>query len=213
MTLVATPHRHRHDCDLDIDELVDDLLADGLIEPHTAQALHKDFQHAGALRLHPLQRLADCRLPDPRQPGQLLDLDALSQWLAHHAGQAYLRIDPLCIDVPTVVALMPQAFALRHGILAVAVDEYSVTVASAQPWQRQWEADLAHVLKRTITRVVANPVDIQRFTEQFFQLARSVSGARFQGQSSATGNLEQLLQLGDMAAPAASDQHVINIVD
>ncbi|AIS19076.1 type II secretion system protein E [Pseudomonas rhizosphaerae] len=213
MTLVATPHRHRHDCDLDIDELVDDLLADGLIEPHTAQALHKDFQHAGALRLHPLQRLADCRLPDPRQPGQLLDLDALSQWLAHHAGQAYLRIDPLCIDVPTVVALMPQAFALRHGILAVAVDEYSVTVASAQPWQRQWEADLAHVLKRTITRVVANPVDIQRFTEQFFQLARSVSGARFQGQSSATGNLEQLLQLGDMAAPAASDQHVVNIVD
>ena len=213
MTLVATTLRHRHDCDLCLRELVVDLLADGLIVPDRAQALCDSLDYKEPLQTHPLQRLADYRLPDPRQPGQLLTLEALTQWLAQRAGQPYLRIDPLCIDVPTVVALMPQAFAQRHGILAVAVDEHSVTIASAQPWQRHWEADLAQVLKRTIRRVVANPVDIQRFTEQFFQLARSVSGARIQGQSSITGNLEQLLQVGDMVAPAASDQHVINIVD
>lgn len=213
MTLVATTLRHRHDCDLCLRELVDDLLADGLIGLERAQTLRDSLDYKEPLQTHPLQQLADCRLPDPRQPGQLLTLEALTQWLAHSAGQPYLRIDPLYIDVPTVVALMPQAFAQRHGILAVAVDEHSVTIASAQPWQRQWEADLAQVLKRTIRRVVANPVDIQRFTEQFFQLARSVSGAKVQGQSYHAGNLEQLLQLGDMVAPAASDQHVVNIVD
>ena len=213
MTLVATTLRHRHDCDLCLRELVDDLLADGFIGLERAQALRDSLDYKEPLQTHPLQQLADYRLPDLRQPGQLLTLEALTQWLAQHADQPYLRIDPLCIDVPTVVALMPQAFAQRHGILAVAVDEHSVTIASAQPWQRQWEADLAQVLKRTIRRVVANPVDIQRFTEQFFQLARSVSGAKVQGQSDHAGNLEQLLQLGDMVAPAASDQHVVNIVD
>lgn len=213
MTLVATTLRHRPDCDLCLRELVDDLLADGLIGLERAQALRDSLDYKEPLQTHPLQQLADYRLPDLRQPGQLLTLEALTQWLAQHADQPYLRIDPLCIDVPTVVALMPQAFAQRHGILAVAVDEHSVTIASAQPWQRQWEADLAQVLKRTIRRVVANPVDIQRFTEQFFQLARSVSGAKVQGQSGHAGNLEQLLQLGDMVAPAASDQHVVNIVD
>lgn len=213
MTLVATTLRHRPDCDLCLRELVDDLLADGLIGLERAQALRDSLDYKEPLQTHPLQQLADYRFPDPRQPGQLLTLETLTQWLAQRAGQPYLRIDPLCIDVPTVVALMPQAFAQRHGILAVAVDEHSVTIASAQPWQRQWEADLAQVLKRTIRRVVANPVDIQRFTEQFFQLARSVSGAKVQGQSGHAGNLEQLLQLGDMVAPAASDQHVVNIVD
>ncbi|WNC10164.1 GspE/PulE family protein [Pseudomonas coleopterorum] len=213
MTLVATTLRHRHDCDLCLRELVDDLLAEGLIGLERAQALRDSLDYKEPLQTHPLQQLADYRLPDPRQPGQLLTLEALTQWLAQRADQPYLRIDPLYIDVPTVVALMPQAFAQRHGILAVAVDEHSVTIASAQPWQRQWEADLAQVLKRTIRRVVANPVDIQRFTEQFFQLARSVSGAKVQGQSDHAGNLEQLLQLGDMVAPAASDQHVVNIVD
>ena len=214
MTLVALSRQRSHERCLDIDELVEDLLVEGLIGPTTARALHDDLKRVDSRQLHPLQRLADCRLPDPRRPGQLLTLDALSQWLAQQAGQPYLRIDPLCIDVPTVVALMPQAFAVRHGILAVALDEHSVTIASAQPWQRQWEADLAHALKRTIKRVVANPVDIQRFTEQFFHLARSVSGAKGHGVPGATGNLEQLLQLGGMAsAPGASDQHVINIVD
>ncbi|MBC2679496.1 type II/IV secretion system protein [Pseudomonas sp. CFBP 8758] len=214
MTLVATPRRHCPDGSLNLDDLIDALLVEGLIAADVAQALCDDLKQECAHPAHPLQRLADCRLPDPRQPGHLLTLEVLSRWLADHAGQPYLRIDPLCIDVATVVALMPQAFAMRHNILAVAVDEHSVTIASAQPWQRQWEADLAHALKRSIKRVVANPADIQRFTEQFFQLARSVSGARVQGQPGAAGNLEQLLQLGDMATvPAASDQHVINIVD
>ncbi|MCT7264510.1 hypothetical protein, partial [Salmonella enterica] len=49
-------------------------------------------------------------------------LETLTQWLARHSGQPYLRIDPLKIDVATVVPLMSHAFAQRHGILAVAVD-------------------------------------------------------------------------------------------
>jgi general secretion pathway protein E len=152
---------------------------------------------------HPLECIASSGPP----------LEMLTEWLAHHCGQPYLRIDPLKIDVAAVVPLMSYAFAQRHKILAVAVDAHSVTVASAQPYVSSWEAGLAQVLKRSIRRVVANPQDIQRCTVEFYRLAKSVNGAIDQKTSSAP-NIEQLLNLGASdQEPDANDAHIVNIVD
>ncbi|HAW62547.1 MAG TPA: type II secretion system protein E, partial [Pseudomonas sp.] len=78
-----------------------------------------------------------------------------------------------------------------------------------------WEANLTHVLKRPIKRVVANPADIQRFTVEFYRLAKSVSGASGSEQKiSGVGNFEQLLNLGASdQEPDANDSHIVNIVD
>ena len=139
------------------------------------------------------------------------DLETLTQWLARHAGQPYLRIDPLKIDVATVVPLMSHAFAQRHAILAVAVDAQTVTVASAQPYITCWEAGLAQVLKRSIKRVVANPQEITRCIGEFYRLAKSVSGA---DQKIATPGNAELLNLGASdQGPDANDAHIVNIVD
>ncbi|MCI1738967.1 MAG: GspE/PulE family protein [Pseudomonas veronii] len=138
-------------------------------------------------------------------------LETLTQWLARHSGQPYLRIDPLKIDVATVVPLMSHAFAQRHGILAVAVDAQSVTVASAEPYVTAWEAGLAQVLKRSIKRVVANPQAIQRCIGEFYRLAKSVSGA---DQTAPAPAHFELLNLGASdQAPDANDAHIVNIVD
>ena len=138
-------------------------------------------------------------------------LETLTQWLARHSGQPYLRIDPLKIDVATVVPLMSHAFAQRHGILAVAVDAQSVTVASAEPYVTAWEAGLAQVLKRSIKRVVANPQAIQRCIGEFYRLAKSVSGA---DQTTPAPAHFELLNLGASdQAPDANDAHIVNIVD
>ncbi|MCF5097238.1 type II/IV secretion system protein, partial [Pseudomonas gessardii] len=151
-------------------------------------------------------------LPDPARPGLSLSLEHLSEWLASHVGQPYLRIDPLNIDVASVVPLMSHAFAQRHHILAVALDRDSVTVASAEPYLREWETGLAHVLKRSIKRVVANPQAIRRCTQEFFQLARSVSGA--DQVNPAASPMETLLSLGASdQEPDANDAHIVNIVD
>ena len=138
-------------------------------------------------------------------------LETLTQWLARQSGQPYLRIDPLKIDVATVVPLMSHAFAQRHGILAVAVDAQSVTVASAEPYVTAWEAGLAQVLKRSIKRVVANPQAIQRCIGEFYRLAKSVSGA---DQTTPAPAHFELLNLGaGDQAPDANDAHIVNIVD
>ena len=200
---------------LDLNELLRELVTQGFISQDAAEQALATRRTSRDTQQHPLEFIASQQLADLSRPGKPLDLENLTLWLARHAGQPYLRIDPLKINVAAVTALMSYAFAQRHKILAVAVDRDGVTIASAQPHVRAWEADLSHVLKLPIRRVVANPVDIQRFTVEFFRLAKSVSGASLVDQKNHNpGNFEQLLNLGASdQEPDANDAHIVNIVD
>ncbi|RZI28487.1 GspE/PulE family protein [Pseudomonas orientalis] len=182
---------------LELQQLLPALIEQQLITPETARQLSS----APASGRHPLETIA----------AQGTCLETLTQWLARHVDQPYLRIDPLKIDVATVVPLMSHAFAQRHAILAVAMDARSVTVASAQPHVSGWEAGLSQVLKRSIKRVVANPQTLQRCINEFYRLAKSVSGA--DQQMAPPGTVERLsLGAGD-SEPHADDAHIVNIVD
>ena len=200
---------------LDLNDLLRDLVAQGRLSQDVAEQCMALRRSTAANQQHPLEFLAAQQLDDLKRPGKKLDLETLTQWLAEQAGQPYLRIDPLKINVAAITPLMSYAFAQRHKILAVAVDSQSVTIASAQPFVSSWEANLTHVLKRPIKRVVANPVELQRFTVEFYRLAKSVSGATATDQKiSGTGNFEQLLNLGASdQEPDANDSHIVNIVD
>ncbi len=200
---------------LDLNDLLRELVAQGRVAQETAEQCMAIRRSAVNNLQHPLEFLAAQQVDDLSRPGRKLDLETLTVWLAEFAEQPYLRIDPLKIDVAAITPLMSYAFAQRHKILAVAVDSEAVTIASAQPLVRNWEADLIHVLKRPIRRVVANPTDIQRFTVEFYRLAKSVSGANAVDQKlSGTGNFEQMLKLGASdQEPDANDSHIVNIVD
>ncbi|UII71321.1 GspE/PulE family protein [Pseudomonas sp. HN11] len=183
---------------LELHQLLPALVEGRLISPDAAQRLSA---LPASNTQHPLESIA----------AQGPCLETLTEWLAQQSGQPYLRIDPLKIDVATVVPLMSHAFAQRHAILAVAVDAQTVTIASAQPHVTSWEAGLAQVLKRSIKRVVANPQDITRCIGEFYRLAKSVSGA---DQKVATPGHLELLNLGaNDQEPDANDAHIVNIVD
>lgn len=193
---------------LELFPLLDTLIAQQRIAPDSRQHFQPGVQAA-----HPLECIASQHLEDLRQPGQVLDLDSLCQWLAEQAGQPYLRLDPLQIDLAATSGLVSAAFARRHGILVVAQDADSLTVASAEPWVRGWEADLSQALKRRVIRVLASPLRIRRISQDFFRLARSVSSAsQLDMPAPPSGNLEQLLELGD-GEHDADDAHIVSIVD
>ncbi|MBU2156145.1 MAG: type II/IV secretion system protein, partial [Gammaproteobacteria bacterium] len=182
-----------HDRQLDLGDLLRELVAQGRTNQDNAEQCLAIRRSAVNNKLHPLEFLAAQQLDDLKRPGKKLELEDLTVWLAEQCGQPYLRIDPLKIDVAAITPLMSYAFAQRHKILAVAVDTDSVTIASSQPLVNSWEANLIHVLKRPIKRVVASPTDIQRFTVEFYRLAKSVSGASAgEMKISGGGNFEQL---------------------
>ncbi|MBA1201556.1 type II/IV secretion system protein [Pseudomonas capeferrum] len=203
---------HTHDDRrLDLKSLLDQLQADQRL---CATDASRVLEHsARAADGHPLELIAGLGLADRQDPGRQLDLDCLCQWLANKVGQPYLRIDPMQVDLAEVTGLMSAAFAQRHGILAVAADATGVTIASAQPYQRDWEADLAHSLRKPIRRVLASPLRIRQLGQSLFRLAHSVQRASHQ-QGTHLGELEQLLELGKRQMETrAEDAHIVHIVD
>jgi general secretion pathway protein E len=59
----------------------------------------------------------------------------------------------------------------------VAVTAKEAVIADAEPNVRDWEPELARIIKREIKRVIANPVDIERYQVEFYNLAKSMKGA------------------------------------
>jgi general secretion pathway protein E len=197
---------------LSLRELLEGLLSDGRISAADLRRL----QSLSPGSIHPLVFLAEQKLADFAAPGQKLDMTTLLTWLGARTDQGVVEIDPLKINVAAISEVMSRPFAERHRILAVAVDGEAVTVASAEPYVRSWEANLEQVVRKRIRRVLADPRDIIRYTAEFYTMAGSVRGARAAGRDApavGTGNLEQMLELGSMREPDANDQHIVNIVD
>ena len=53
-----------------------------------------------------------------------------------------------------------------------------VVFATSEPFDTRWIADLGHILRRDIKRVVANPLDIGRYLVEFYKRARSIQRAQ-----------------------------------
>ncbi|MDB5969544.1 MAG: type secretory pathway, ATPase PulE [Hydrocarboniphaga sp.] len=205
----------RRDQRLGLADTLDALVADGLATRERSAEL---LARSGGERRHPLVVIAECDWENASQPGQKLSLDALVHWLAAHAGLPYHRIDPLSLDVARVTQLIPYAYAARARILPIKVTPTEIVVATAEPWLRDWERDLAPALKRDIRRVLASPADLDRYIVEFYALARSVKASSEQRGKQAPGaqsiqNLEQLTELGKTGKLTADDQHVVAIVD
>ena len=172
---------------------------------------------ANAGSVHPLVFLAEQKLVNETN-GTPLDMETLLRWLGKESEQDVYQIDPLKINVGAIADVMSLAFAQRHRILAVEVNDAEVLIASAEPWIRGWESNLEHVLRKPIKRVLADPRDITRHTVEFYNMARSVRGADAKDAGRSAGgakvtNLEQMLELGSKMEPDANDQHIVNIVD
>ena len=204
---------NKPDITLSVRSVINDLVADGRLSLNDAEAISMKSRAKHQLTWHPLELIAEEEPLDQKNPGKLLDLETLTLWLCGRSKQAYKRIDPLKIDAAVVTRLMSAEFAKRHGVLPLEILEDEIVIASAQPYVSGWEATLLQSQPgKVLTRVIANPADIRRYTTEFYQMAKSVSQANVQGLSALT-NLEQMLELGHVDAMEANDAHIVNIVD
>ena len=196
--------------------LLEQLLADKLIARAMAQKVVEPPVGKEGSRPHPVVIAAAQEWPDPRRPGHKLTLEALTQWLAQRARLGYARVDPLKLDMAAITEVVAYAYAARCGILPIKSTPNGVVLAVKDPFDVHWMRDLELSLKVPITRVVANPLDIDRYLVEFYAIARSV---RLTGEDRARfapaelRNLEQLTELSRAGKLTAEDQHVVAIVD
>ena len=188
------------------------LLEEGVIDAAQVQRTEARLG-AGDSTLHPLVRLGHAGLARVGN-GKALDLDALSEWLAARAKLPYLRIDPLKVDVGRVADVMSVGYAEAKRCLPVLVGLNEVTIATSEPFDTSWVAQIESHTRKPIKLVVANPLEIARYTTEFFTLARSVRAAAKAGESSQAASFEQLVELGRSNKQLdANDQGVVQVVD
>ncbi|TDX99366.1 GspE/PulE family protein [Thiohalophilus thiocyanatoxydans] len=200
---------------LNLHELIHALVEDGRLDKKNSDEFLIPAR-TGRLEIHPLVIISQQEWDDLARPGKKLTLEALTQWLAERAGLPYFRIDPLKVDVTAVTAVTSSAYAGKHRILPVKVDQHKVVIATAEPDIRSWEKELAHITGLQIERVIANPLDIARYLNEFYSVSHSIRRAtsdKDDGQIPGITNLEQLVELGKTGSLDANDKDVVQIVD
>ena len=166
---------------------------------------------------HPLKVIASAEVQDQTNLGKLLTLEALTVWLAKRVDLPYHYIDPLKIDIPKVTSLYNKNYAENYKILPILFNDKEIIIATAEPFIRNWEADLIRMHNCTIKRVIANPDEIDRYLGEFYSFATSLSSAKkARADDKPTGNIqnfEQLLELSKTSDLDANNQHVVNLVN
>jgi general secretion pathway protein E len=199
---------------LTLTEVLDWLVEDGMVDPGAVAQLKKERRYYRGTQ-HPLVSVAEQKWKSLAAPQRALTLEVLAEWLARRVDMPYLHIDPLKIDFSAVTDVMSSAYATRFRILPVAVGAKETVIATAEPFIREWEHELAVILKLEVRRVIANPADIERYQVEFYNLAKSVKGANKNATgASGLSSFEQLVELGSSNKQLdANDAHVVRVVD
>ncbi len=199
---------------LDVHEILTWLEQDGMVTAENAHMLRMLAEGKAFKGKHPLEIIAERNWADEKKPRHLT-LDTLTEWFAERVGLPYLRIDPLSVDVSGVTGVMSFAYAERFNVLVVKVEPHFITVATAQPFDRDWEGELSRLQNKEFKRVIASPEEIRRYRMEFYTVSKSVFGAQNDMQPGPGNlqNLESLMELGRVGKLDANDQHVVNIVD
>jgi general secretion pathway protein E len=199
---------------LTLPEVIDALVADDLI-PAADAAVFKQERRYYKGDAHPLVVIAEQRWKSLQPPHRVLDLEQLTQWLAKWSGLDYLHVDPLKINYAAVTGVMSSSYATRFRILPVEVKANEVVIATAEPFQRAWEAEMRPILRKDIRLVIANPDAILRYQVEFYNLAKFIKGAMDKGDvAGGASNFEQLVELNKSNKQFdANDQHIVRIVD
>lgn len=201
---------------LDIKQLIAWLQEEGRLSEKDYQKCRQYAVAAINQQKHPLKVIAECEIGDKTQFGKLLTLEDLTQWLAGKLDMPYYYFDPLRIDVPTVTALFSKAYATNYNILPIKITADEIIIASAEPYVRTWQADLAKMHRGKIKLVLSNPDEIKRYLDEFYNFSQSLKGAQTQSDgrpSNTTQNFEQLVELSKGEDLDANNQHIVNLVN
>lgn len=190
------------------------LVSDGLVEKVQAEQLYKD-RKLDRSNLHPLVIIGDQKWKSLAEPNKALTVESLTVWMADRAGLDYFHVDPLKLDFGSIAQIVSKAYAERLKIMPVKVQANIATIATSEPFLTEWIPDLERVLNMKIKLVMTNPLEINRYLPEIYNLANSINLANTAkaGQIVGVQNLEQLVELGSNKNLDANEQHVINIVD
>lgn len=132
---------------LEVHDILQWLEDDEMVDVENAHMLRMLAVSAEYKKKHPLEIIADRNWVNNKTQ-QLLTLEVLTQWFAERVELPCVRIDPLKIEVAEVTEIMSYAYAARYNILPIKVDTKTITIVTAQPFEREWRLNFhAFIIK------------------------------------------------------------------
>ena len=201
-------HQHK----LTLGEVLQLLVQDGMVSPADAEKLVRNRKSD---QTHPLEVIGGQNWSNLLPPGKQLGAEFLAEWLATHVGMPYLHIDPLKLNISGIGNIVSKSYAERLKIMPVKVSDGEVVIATAEPFITDWIVDLERILNLKIKLVLSNPLEINHYLPEIYNLANSVNLANKSkaGQPSGVQNFEQLVELGKNKNLDANEQHIVTLVD
>jgi general secretion pathway protein E len=198
-----------------LDNILELLVDQKIVEQEKASMVSSLVVANDRKALHPLESIASRQWVHCSQPDQILTLDFLTEWFANQSGVTRYHFDPLKMDVASCTSIMSYAYASRFGIIAVKVTSSDVVIAVSDPFDIEWLDELSRIVSQPISLVLGNPKEIKTYLLEFYSISKAVdnAGANKSQGSSTLQNLEQLIELGELGAVDADDQHIVSIVD
>ena len=146
--------------------------------------------------------------------GIILTEEFITKVLAKRFDIPYKKIDPLELDSNAIVRLLPKAFAKRHVVLGLAVENNQLHVAMANPLDHEVLEDLRRYTKYEIVPFITPRSDLIKIINEFYGFRYSISAAAQElAPQIDLGNLEQYVKLKNTKEIEATDKHVVNAVD
>jgi len=191
------------------------MFKDRQISAPEAKRIDANLSEPGNATAHPLIGIAR-NLPTHLQTQNKINLETLCEWFAEQCDIPYHHIDPLNIDIGSVTQVIAAEYARQNGLLTVKNERDSVTLAVKNPLDLPWKENLSSLLRKDINIVFANPNDIDRYINEFYSLAKSISLSRVADERTGVTlqqNLEQLVDLARRGQLDAEDHHIVQVVD
>lgn len=154
------------------------------------------------------------KITSPGAAGKLLTADVIMMTVARHLNIPFVRIDPLKLDYETVTRIISRPYAIRHQIVPIALANTTLTVATADPFDKEAVDWIERVSGYKVDIVVATKEDIMKIITEFFGFKSAITSADKEIDTRTDlGNLEQYIKLKSITELEATDQHIVNAVE
>jgi len=134
-------------------------------------------------------------------PEELVDEECISRVVSEEEEFPFVVLDPLHLDYRLVTDSFGGPFAERHLIITLEEDPDSLTLAMAEPWNKEIIHSIERIKGKKIIPIAASKRNILRVIAEFhgFRSSMRAAEAKYGNDRFDLGNLEQLhiLSTGD----------------
>jgi general secretion pathway protein E len=146
--------------------------------------------------------------------GGVVTEDLIMQAIADDHGLPWRRLDPVELDLQVVTSKLSRPFAQRHGCLVLEALDGVLTVALAEPADRELLESLHQMTGKVVHPVVASKSDIERIIREFYGFRRTLQAAEKEyADDSPVHNLERMFRVKTDAELESTDKHVVAAAD